>query len=135
MVEFESNVYGSVDQVQLNRTLMNLTVMYTNGSIMAYPWELGEGIQEPFGFDDVPSIKGVVTQMEYMEILMEGIPVGDTKWSIKMFVENYSQASLIVTLITDEDLDLKAEHISNIVAAGLMLCLLLFGKKEGIPYF
>lgn len=68
MGAFEDNIYGEVDQEVLNATQMNLTVAYTNGSMVAYPWNIGEGIQEPFRVDDVQQMKGVVMQMDYMDI-------------------------------------------------------------------
>lgn len=101
MGSFSDNVYGVVDQDMLNSTSMNLTIAYENGSIVGYPWTVGEGIQQPFEVDNISSMKETFNKMSYMEVSMPNISLGEREWSIRMLIENYSQASLILTLVAD----------------------------------
>lgn len=135
MGSFSDSVYGEVDQELLNSTAMNLTVIYENGSVVGYPWTIGEGIITPFSIDNIPSMKAAFNGMAYMEIAMLHIPMGDKDWSIRMLIENYSQASLIVTLICDETLSLWQEHLPGMLAAIILAVVLIVHRfKSGIPF-
>jgi hypothetical protein len=40
MGSFSDNVYGKVDQQLLNSSDMNLTIAYSNGSVLQYMWTI-----------------------------------------------------------------------------------------------
>lgn len=60
-----------------------------------------------------------------MEIDMIDLPMGDKKWDVRLLVDNYSMASLIVTLISDEKLSLWRQHMGNLVAGVVVILVTL----------
>mgnify|MGYP000642768409 CR=1 FL=1 len=80
--------YGEIGQEEFNMTEQGLTVYYRDGGSAEYEWRVGEGLQEPFRFNDTQSIKEVLNSANYLYFTFKDIEFSkEYTWDLTFQIE------------------------------------------------